>query len=334
MDHRRIVVIGASAGGIDPLREIVGALPASFGAPVCVVLHSSTTSPGFLDEILARASGLEVGWAEDGERLRPGRVYLAPRDHHLLVEPGVLRLGHGPKEHRFRPAIDPLFRSAAQVYGPGAIGIVLSGSLDDGVSGLGVIKQLGGTAIVQDPDDAAVTSMPVTAIRDVDIDHVAPAAGIAPLLVRTIAEPPDQDRAGQPSPTSAIEVRIAKGLNAVESGVERIGDPSPYSCPDCAGVLLRVRESHSVRFRCHTGHAYSAESLMAASHERIEDQMWAASRALEESGLLMAEMAKRFEALGEGTPGKRLAEQSTEAHAEADRIRQAIVSWRTPKVPA
>ena len=120
MDHRRIVVIGASAGGIDPLREIIGALPATFPAPVCVVLHTATTSPGFLKEILDRAGDLDVGWAEEGERLRPSRVCLAPRDHHLIVEPGVLRLGHGPKEHRFRPAIDPLFRSAAQVYGPGA----------------------------------------------------------------------------------------------------------------------------------------------------------------------------------------------------------------------
>lgn len=196
MDHRRIVVIGASAGGIDPLREIIGALPATFAAPVCVVLHSATTSPSFLKEILQRAGDLEVGWAEEDERLRPGRVYLAPRDRHLIVEPGLLRLGHGPKEHHFRPAIDPLFRSAAQVYGPGAVGVVLSGHLDDGVSGLAVIKQLGGIAIVQDPDDAQCPSMPRTAVRDVDVDHVVPAVDIAQELLRAIAETPDRHRAG------------------------------------------------------------------------------------------------------------------------------------------
>ena len=332
MDGRRLVVIGASAGGLDPLREILGALPETFAAPVCVVVHTAPTSPGVMNEILSRAGDLPVGWAEDGERLRPGRVYLAPRDHHLLVEPGVLRLGHGPREHRFRPAIDPLFRSAAQVYGPGAIGVVLSGHLDDGVSGLGVIKQLGGIAIVQDPDDAQVPSMPLAAVREVAVDHIVPAADIAPLLVRTIAEPPDQ-RPAASSSTAAIEVRIAKGLNAVESGVERIADPSRYSCPDCQGVLLRVRDDPDVRFRCHTGHAYSAQSLMAASQERIEEELWSATRALEESGLLMAEMAERFEALGEEGPRSRLAERAAEAHAEADRIRQAVTTWRMPKVP-
>lgn len=185
--HRRIVAIGASAGGLDPLREIVGALPGTFAAPVCVVMHIGAKSPGFLAHILAQAGDLAVGWAEDGEPLRPGCVYVAPRDHHLLVEPGVLRLGRGPKEHLFRPAVDPLFRSAAQAYGPGAIGIVLSGNLDDGVSGLKVIKQLGGIAIAQDPDEALAPSMPEAAVGDVEVDHVLPAAGIAALLVRLIA---------------------------------------------------------------------------------------------------------------------------------------------------
>jgi two-component system chemotaxis response regulator CheB len=201
MGHRRIVVIGASAGGLDPLREIIGALPATFPAPVCVVLHTSPTSPGFLNEILARSGTMETAWAEDGTRLQPGRVYLAPRDHHLLVEPGVLRLGRGPKEHRFRPAIDPLFRSAAQVYGPGTVGVVLSGHLDDGISGLHVIRRLGGTVIVQDPDDAVFPSMPAGALRSVAADYVVRAGEIAPLLVRVTGEAPDQPPGrGGPSP--------------------------------------------------------------------------------------------------------------------------------------
>jgi two-component system chemotaxis response regulator CheB len=189
MDSRRIVVIGASSGGLDPLREIIGALPARFPAPVCVVLHTSSASPGLLTDILAGAGGPDVMWAADGERIRPGRVYVAPHDHHLIVEPGILRLGRGPKEHRFRPAVDPLFRSAAQVYGPGAIGIILSGQLTDGVAGLAVIKQLGGVAVVQQPDEAAFPSMPSVALRDVEVDYVLPAAEMADLLVRVTARP-------------------------------------------------------------------------------------------------------------------------------------------------
>lgn len=201
MDQRRIVVLGASAGGLGPLREIIGALPSTFPAPVCVVQHTASMSPRLLDQILTRAGDLEAGWAEDGERLRAGRVHLAPHDRHLTVEPGVLRLGRGPKQHRFRPAIDPLFRSAAQVYGPGAIGVVLSGNLDDGVSGLRVIKQLGGIAIVQDPDEAQVASMPRTAVREVEIDYIVPAADIARLLIRLVAGPTDRPRRGKPAAT-------------------------------------------------------------------------------------------------------------------------------------
>lgn len=333
MDHRRIVVIGASSGGLDPLREIVAGLPSTFAAPVCIVQHASPSSPGFLDNILRKAGELEVGWAEDGERLRAGRIYLAPRDHHLLLEPGTVRLGHGPRENRFRPAIDPLFRSAAQVYGPGTVGVVLSGNMDDGVSGLVVIKQLGGVAIVQDPDDALFPSMPLSALSKVGIDHVVPASEIAPLLGRVIAEPPDRRPIEAPLPTSAIEVRIAEGLNAIEAGVETIGEPSPYSCPDCHGVLLRVRDNNGLRFRCHTGHAYSADSLLAAAQEGVEEQLWSATRALEESGLLMAEMAQRLEAAGEPDSSQRLAKKSAQAHAEADRLRQTVTSWHRAKVP-
>src|SRR5687767_3732333 len=150
----RIVVIGASAGGVDALRAIVAALPADFPAPICVVVHTSPQSPSILDQILDRAGPLTAAAACNGERIRPGRIYVAPPDCHLVIEPGVLRVTRGPKENRFRPAVDPLFRSAAQVYGPAATGVVLTGNLDDGTAGLWAIKQLGGISIVQDPADA------------------------------------------------------------------------------------------------------------------------------------------------------------------------------------
>lgn len=187
MPGRHVVVIGASAGGLDSLREVVGGLPATFPAPVCVVLHTSPQSPSVLHKILGGFTALPAISPSNGERLLDGRIYVAPPNHHLLIEPGRLRINQGLRENRFRPAIDVLFRSAAQVYGPGAIGAILSGSLDDGTAGLLAIKQLGGIAIVQDPSDALFPAMPENALAFVSVDHVVPLRGIAPLLVRLTA---------------------------------------------------------------------------------------------------------------------------------------------------
>jgi two-component system chemotaxis response regulator CheB len=187
---RRIVVIGGSAGGIDALRSLLAQLPANFSAPICIVLHTSPESPGLVPEILGRATPLAVTLASDGSRLQPGHVYVAPPDRHLLVEPGRVRVTKGPREHRFRPAIDPLFRSAAQVYGPAAVAVVLTGNLDDGTAGLWTIKKLGGIAVVQDPDDAVFSEMPLHAMKGVKPDHVVPLSRIPSVLVRVTAEVP------------------------------------------------------------------------------------------------------------------------------------------------
>ena len=186
---KQIVVVGASAGGIEALRTIVAALPVDFPVPICVVVHSAPHSPGVLDEILSRAGALEATNATSGERLTPGHIFIAPPDFHLVVEPGRLCVTKGPKENRFRPAIDPLFRSAAQVFGPGAIGVILTGSLGDGTAGLWTIKRLGGTAIVQDPDEALFPEMVESAIAQVTIDHVVRLAELPQLLVELVQAP-------------------------------------------------------------------------------------------------------------------------------------------------
>src|SRR5687767_8151066 len=180
----RIVVIGTSAGGIDALRTIAAALPADFPAPIAVVMHSAPDSPGVLHEIIDRAGPLSALRARNGQRLEAGRIYVAPPDRHLLIEPGRVRVTRGPKENRFRPAIDPLFRSAAQVYGPAAIGVILTGNLDDGTAGLWAMKKLGGTAVVQDPSDALFPSMPTSALTHVPVDHCVPLSEMVPLLAR------------------------------------------------------------------------------------------------------------------------------------------------------
>ena len=260
---QRIVVIGASSGGLDALRVLVAALPADFPSPIAVVLHTAPHSPGVLDSILSRSGLLPAVYPDSGERLHGGRIYLAPADYHLLIEPGRVRLSKGPRENRFRPAVDPLFRTAAQVFGPAAIGVVLSGNLDDGAAGLWAIKRLGGTAIVQDPADAMFPSMPANVLQYVKTDHRVPLRAIAPLLVRLTAEPVDAAGPRQVPERMEIEVKVAREEDPLKAGIERIGEPSPMACPECHGVLRQWNEDGRFRYRCHTGHAFSADSLLA-----------------------------------------------------------------------
>lgn len=292
MAAQRIVVIGASSGGIEALRELVNGLTPGFPAPICIVLHTSPHSPGLLAKILADAGRLPTATAATGMKLLDGHIYVAPPDHHLLVEPGVLRLGGGPKENRFRPAIDPLFRSAAQVYGPGAVGLILTGSLDDGSAGLRTIKQLGGITIVQDPRDALFPGMPTNALRHVATDHVAALADLPAVLTGAVTQRVASRTSAVPEGVR-VEVAIAKEDSTVDRETVHIADPSVFACPDCHGVLLRLKDAGVLRFRCHTGHAYSAESLLAALNEGIENAVWSAVRAVEEGRLLLEQLLQQ-----------------------------------------
>jgi two-component system chemotaxis response regulator CheB len=212
MHTKRLVVIGTSAGGIEALRAVADGLPDDFPAAIAVVVHTAPESPGVLHEILDRSGPLTAVNPRNLERLRPGQIYVAPPDHHLTIEPGRVRVTKGPKENGFRPAIDPLFRSAAQVYGPAAIGVILTGSLDDGTAGLWAIKQLGGIAIVQDPSDALFPSMPQSALHHVKADYIVPLKELAPLLVRLTAshvEEASMEPSKSKSPTRKIRSRPA-----------------------------------------------------------------------------------------------------------------------------
>ena len=323
MRVHHVVVIGASAGGIETLRILMAALPPDLAAPVCVVMHTAPQSPGVLADILGRAGSLTVLTASTGARLKPGTVYVAPPDYHLLVEPGTLRLTKGPRENRFRPAIDPLFRSAAQVYGPATIGVILSGNLDDGSAGLWTIKQLGGVAVAQDPDDALYPGMPRHAIEHVNVDHVLPASEIGPLLTRLTETPVTVEPAAAPEPVE-IEVKIANEYNALDAGLQKIAEPSSFACPECHGVLLRMKEGKRIRFRCHTGHAFSVPSLVAAVTEGIEEAMWSAIRALEEGGMLMQQMAEHLEQRQVGAGTNQLIERADQARRQSDEIRRLV----------
>jgi two-component system chemotaxis response regulator CheB len=326
MQPRRIVVIGTSAGGIEALREIVAGLPREFPAPIVIVMHTSPHSPGILPTILTRAGALPAHSPSGLERLHDGRIYVAPPDLHMLVEPGHVRVAKGPKENRFRPAIDPLFRSAAQVYGPNAIGVILTGNLDDGAAGLWAIKQLGGVAIVQDPAEALFSSMPASALQSVKTDHVVRLAEIPRLLVRlTSDEQVAAPRFDVPEQME-VEVKIARQDDPLQAGVQRLGEPSTFACPECHGVLLELKEAGRVRFRCHTGHAYSSESLLSEVHEAIELQLWNAIRAMQEGNLLMRTIADHSDTLAPPADADTLRKRADELQRQADTLRDMVTS--------
>ena len=330
MGFRHVIVVGTSAGGIEALRTIAAGLTPAVRAPILVVAHLSPHAPSVLDQVIARAGPLPAETARDGVRLEPARIYVAPPDCHLLVEPGVARVSKGPRENRFRPAIDPLFRSAAQVYGPAAIGIVLTGSLDDGTAGLWAIKRLGGTAIVQDPAEAMFPDMPRSALAHVQVDHVAELTRMAPLLEELTREEhvPEPGTVGIAT-TLEMEVEIAKDRNARDAGVEDFGDPSPFACPDCHGVLLKLDEDGRVRFRCHTGHAYSIESLVAGATEGIEHALWTAIRALEEAALIMDHSADHLAERHGGNGAADCRAQAQEARRHSTVLR-GVAAEREP----
>lgn len=330
MPTEQIICVGASSGGIEALRTLVAGLPANFGAPILVVLHTSPQSPGILGDILNRAGALPAANAVDKERIRAGRIYVAPPDYHLLVEPGMVRLTRGPKENRFRPAIDPLFRSAASVYGPMSVGIILSGNLDDGVAGLRAIKQLGGTTIVQDTDDALFPSMPQSAIKHVRVDYCLPVAEMASVLIRLASANVMGEEVGEVPEEMEIENRIAKQENAIESGVQTLGEPSSYACPECHGVLLQLKGENPLRFRCHTGHAYSVQSLLAEVNEKMEASLWSAIRSFEEGAMLLRQMAGHAHEGAKDHTTEELLRRAQETKYRAELLKQAVMSNGKP----
>lgn len=324
--RRDVVVIGASAGGIEALKSLVAELPEGFPASICVVLHTSPEAPGILDAILRRAGRLPTRAVRAPERLRPGHVYVAVPDHHLVVEPSVVRGTRGPRENRFRPAVDPLFRSAAQTYGPRVIGVILTGGLDDGTAGLWAVKQLGGLAVVQDPADALVPSMPQSALGNVNVDHCVPLAAMPALLVRLTAKNLAEEGGYTVPEPMQIEVKIAQEDPALAAGVERLGGPSRYACPECHGVLLEVKDGDRARFRCHTGHAYSAESLIADFDDKIEEALWNSVRALQEKEIFVLHLAEHARASDDASLAGTLMSRAEQARERAALVRSATLA--------
>jgi two-component system chemotaxis response regulator CheB len=294
MARRDIIVIGASSGGIETLREIVRDLPANLPAAVFVVVHISANANGVLPSILNRAGKLPAVRAHDGDSIQTGRIYVAAPDFHLLLRPASIRLTRGPKENNHRPAIDATFRTAARYYAHRVIGVVLSGSLDDGTAGLFEIKKCGGLAIVQDPEDALFPQMPRSALAAVKVDYCLPKSEI-PKILAQIAQEDSLDEFTAPCLSKQMEkeAAIEEFKMSEIQNQDKPGKPSVFGCPDCGGTLWELNENEILRFRCRVGHAYTAESLMSQQGDRIEEVLWSALRALEEKAALSRRVAAR-----------------------------------------
>jgi two-component system, chemotaxis family, protein-glutamate methylesterase/glutaminase len=319
-----IIVIGASAGGVEALQALVRRLPGSLPAAILVVLHLPPGAPSVLPSILSRAGPLAASHPEHDEPLRPGRIYVAPPDQHLLIADGRVHLALGPRENGHRPAIDPLFRTAARAYGRRVVGVVLSGALDDGTAGLAAIKLRGGTAVVQDPEDALFDSMPKSAMQHVAVDHVVPAADLPDLLARLVGDRVGDGPLPPVSNTMEVEARMAELDPDVVHESERPGAPSAFACPDCGGVLWELADDELIRFRCRVGHAYSPDSLTTKQLQTLEDALWVALRAMEEQVALTKRLRDQASGRGQQQLAERFAKRQEHAESRAELIRQVL----------
>jgi two-component system chemotaxis response regulator CheB len=312
------VVIGASAGGVETLKDVVAGLPKDLPAPVCVVLHIAPSSPSALARILERAGPLPCRPASDGEPLEPGTILVAPPDHHLVIDDGVARLSVGPRENGHRPAVDVLFRSAAAAWHERVVGVVLSGTRDDGAAGLAAIKASGGAAVVQDPDEAMYAGMPANALAHVAVDAVVPVALMAQTICAIVR--------GQDPPL---------GPERVQYAADRSGGTSLTSvCPECGGVLTEHHRAGVLQWECHVGHRYSPRSLADAQGVRVEQALWTAVRMLRDRSALLSRMADHAEARNQPRSAQRFRRQSQDAFDQADVVLGALNEAATTTLQA
>ena len=337
----KIVVIGGSAGALEALKVMLPMLPQDFPAAVLIVTHIGSQK-STVPDILGRCSAMPVRHATDGEPIISGRVLVAPPDEHLTVVArdgrAYVRLVHGPRENHCRPAIDPLFRSAATAFLADTIGVLLSGYLDDGTVGLQDIKACGGMAIVQDPFEAKAMDMPASALQHVDVDRVLRVGDIGPSLVELATASVRPDARGDDTSASAVPgwIGIENRITSRDSDMddlEKIGKPSSLTCPECAGALWEVGHKGPIRYRCHTGHAFTARVLETLQRDTVEDAIWGAVRALHEQERLFSKLSDRERQAGNAESAADYAAKAMQAKAHSQTLREVVVT-RTLMVKA
>jgi two-component system chemotaxis response regulator CheB len=320
--NRDLVAIGASAGGIEALAFLCTRLPAEFPATILVTQHLPSHCPSTLDRILTQAGSLPATFARDGDTLKKGRIFLAPPGCHLIADRDRLQLGKGPRENNVRPAIDPMLRSVAVCCGPRAIGVILTGTLGDGASGLTAVQQCGGITVVQDPEDAAYPEMPRTALNRSMPDHLVRLSDL-PLLLNSLVQRP----AGQalPVPESIrFEVDIASGHKGGMKDMDRLGRRSVLTCPECNGVMWEIKDGDLLHYRCHAGHAYGADMMDLAVDQNLRRALATALRALEERVALTHRLRKQASERGHNHSANIWTRKIEEIEKETDVIRKAI----------
>ena len=323
MSNRDIIVIGGSAGATAPLKEILGSLPRDLPAAVLIVLHIPARGIGMLSTVAAAAGPLPVRQAADKMLIEHGQVYIGAPDHHMLIEDDRILLGRGPRENMVRPAIDPLFRSAAIAYGPRVIGVVLSGLLSDGASGLNAIKRCGGMALVQDPGDAVADEMPRRALESTTVDLCVTGARLGDVLSDLV-----QETAGLALPIPSelrLEVAIAAGERIGSDRLRTIADPVALTCPACHGVLSKMREMGPLRFRCQVGHGYTADALAKEQEDKVDEAMRVALRIIEERAELVHRMAEDGRLSGRRAVAEMYDARALEYRVHAETIRRAVL---------
>lgn len=328
MATRDTIVIGASAGGVQALSALVADLPANLPAAVFIVLHIPADAPSMLPSILGRDSALRVTHPTNGELIARGRIYIAPPDRHLLIEGNRIKTVHGPRENLHRPSIDTLFRSAARWAGSRVIGVILTGARDDGTVGMRAIKKRGGLTIVQDPMEASFSSMPMSVMQTIKVDYSLPLREIGPLLDKLSRETVDEEGGYPLAEEVEIETRIAsQELDSEEliASVEKIGKVSKLTCPDCHGALWEIHDEDLLRFRCHVGHAYSAESLSDGQAQMLEVALWSAVRALEEQMILAQRIVERARRANHTHAIRAFEKRARDAERNSSVIRQLLL---------
>jgi two-component system, chemotaxis family, protein-glutamate methylesterase/glutaminase len=329
MASKDIIVIGASAGGVDALQRLCASLPGDLPAAVFITQHLSPTARSMLPLLLDRAGPLPAVMPADGDPIEAGKIYVAGPDLHMLVRQDRILMRRGPHENRTRPAVNALFRSAAVAYGARVTGVVLTGLLDDGTEGLIAIKAAAGTSVVQDPEDAEWPSMPRNALKRDHVDHVAPVAELGALLGRLARE-----EAGPSIPLPEeylIEDRIAaQDFAVMEPEIVTPGQASHISCPDCGGVLNQIKVDDEIRFRCQVGHAFTPLGLAEAQSEELERALGIAVRTHRDRIRLFGEMRESARARQLPHAEQRWNVASEESQRMVAVLEQAMASLRKP----
>ena len=325
MPHRDVVVIGASSGGVEGLITLLTGLPDDLAAAIFVVLHVRPDLPSQLPAILNRVGTIPAAHAVDGEPIRRGRVYIAPPGLQTSLHRGRIGVRRGPQENMHRPAIDPLFRTAAHHYGPRVIGIIMSGALNDGTAGLAAIKRTGGLAIVQDPEDALVRDMPLNAMQRAGADHIAPIVDMPRLLIDLISQETGTDLAAE----VPLETAEEAGPKEPFLRSEEAGTLANVTCPECQGNLWEVRDTTGIRYRCRVGHAYSEAAIDAAQSQSVERALWSALKALEERVALTRRLAAEARTRGHEVIAAMFEERSQTVDNDVRAIHELITSSET-----